>query len=62
MVTAAAPRQAQLARRHHQAPWLNLLAEYRLWQYRVLHIPGRSNLGPADFMTRKRFRNAPGQR
>ena len=30
--------------------WLNLLAEY---QYRVLHISGRTN--PADFLTRKRF-------
>ena len=35
---------------HHQARWLNLLAEY---QYRVVHIPGRTN--PADFLTRKRF-------
>jgi len=35
---------------HHQARWLNLLAEF---QYRVVHIPGRTN--PADFLTRKRF-------
>ena len=35
---------------HHQARWLNLLAEY---QYRVVHIPGRTN--PADFLTRKLF-------
>ena len=35
---------------HHQARWLNLLAEY---QYRVVHIPGRTN--PADFLTRKKF-------
>ena len=37
---------------HHLARWLNLLAEY---QYRVVHIPGRTN--PADFLTRKRFRD-----
>ena len=35
---------------HHQARWLNLLAEY---QFRVVHIPGRTN--PADFLTRQRF-------
>ena len=29
---------------HHLARWLNLLAEY---QYRVVHIPGRTN--PANF-------------
>ena len=40
---------------HHQARWLNLLAEY---QYRVVHIPGRTN--PADFLTRKRFRDGTG--
>jgi len=40
---------------HHQARWLNLLAEY---QYRVVHIPGRTN--PADFLTRKRFSDGPG--
>ena len=34
---------------HHEARWLNLLAEY---QYRVVLIPGRTN--PADFLTRKR--------
>jgi hypothetical protein len=32
-----------------------LLAEY---QYRVVHIPGRTN--PADFLTRKRFRDGQG--
>ncbi len=41
--------------RHHQARWLNLLAEY---QYTVVHIPGRTN--PADFLTRKRFRDGQG--
>ena len=40
---------------HHQARWLNLLAEY---QYRVVHIPGRTN--PADFLTRKRFPDGQG--
>ena len=40
---------------HHLARWLNLLAEY---QYRVVHIPGRTN--PADFLTRKRFRDGSG--
>jgi len=40
---------------HHQARWLNLLAEY---QYNVVHIPGRTN--PADFLTRKRFRDGSG--
>jgi hypothetical protein len=35
---------------HHQARWLNLLAQY---QYRVVHIPGCTN--PADFLTHKRF-------
>jgi hypothetical protein len=35
---------------HHQASWLNLLAEY---QYSVVHIQGRTN--PTDFLTRKRF-------
>jgi transposase InsO family protein len=40
---------------HHQARWLNLLAEY---QYRVVHIPGRTN--PADFLTRKRFLDGSG--
>jgi hypothetical protein len=35
---------------HHQARWLNLIAEY---QYHVIHIPGRTN--PADFLTHKRF-------
>ena len=40
---------------HHQARWLNLLAEY---QYRVVHIPGSTN--PADFLTRKRFPDGPG--
>jgi hypothetical protein len=40
---------------HHQARWLNLLAEF---QYRVVHIPGRTN--PADFLTRKRFSDGPG--
>ena len=35
---------------HEQARWLNLLAEY---QYRVVHIPGRTN--PADFLTEARF-------
>ena len=40
---------------HHQARWLNLLAEY---QYRVTHIPGRTN--PADFLTRKRFPDGAG--
>jgi len=39
---------------HHQARWLNLLAEF---QYRVVHIPGRAN--PADFLTRKRFSDGP---
>jgi hypothetical protein len=40
---------------HHQARWLNLLAEY---QYTVVHIPCRTN--PADFLTRKRFRDGQG--
>ena len=40
---------------HHQARWLNLLAEY---QHRVVHIRGRTN--PADFPTRKRFPDGPG--
>ena len=40
---------------HYQARWLNLLAEY---QYRVVHIPGRTN--PADFLTRKRFPDGSG--
>ena len=40
---------------HHQARWLNLLAEY---QYRVVHIPGRTN--PADFLTRQRFPDGQG--
>ena len=40
---------------HHQARWLNLLAEY---QYRVVHIPGRTNT--ADFLTRKRFPDGTG--
>ena len=42
---------------HHLPRWLNLLAEY---QYRVVHIPGRTN--PADFLTRtrKRFRYGSG--
>ncbi len=40
---------------HHQARWLNLLAEY---QYTVMHIPGRTN--PADFLTRKRFPDGQG--
>ena len=40
---------------HHQARWLNLLAEYK---YNVVHIPGRTN--PADFLTRKRFPDGPG--
>ena len=29
---------------HHQARWLNLLAEY---QYRIVHTPGR--ISPSDF-------------
>ena len=37
---------------HHQARWLNLLAEY---QY---HITDRTN--PADFLTRKRFPDGSG--
>ena len=41
---------------HHQARWLNLLAEYR---YNVVHIPGLTS--PADFLTRKRFPDGPGQ-
>ena len=40
---------------HHQARWLNLLAEF---QYKVVHIPGRTN--PADFLTRKRFPDGQG--
>ena len=40
---------------HHQARWLNLLAEY---QNRVVHIPGRTS--PADFLTSKRFPDGPG--
>jgi hypothetical protein len=40
---------------HYQARWLNLLAEY---QYKVVHIPGRTN--PADFLTRQRFRDGQG--
>jgi len=40
---------------HHQARWLNPLAEF---QFRVVHIPGRTN--PADFLTRKRFPDGPG--
>ena len=35
---------------HHQALWLNLLAEY---QFRVVHIPGCAYA--AAFFTRKRF-------
>ena len=42
--------QQQFHFSHHQARWLNLLAKY---QYRVVHIPGRTN--QADFLTRKRF-------
>ena len=40
---------------HHQARWLNLLAEY---QHHVVHIRGRTN--PADFFTRKRFPDGQG--
>ena len=40
---------------HHQARWLNPLAEF---QFRVVHILGRTN--PADFTTRKRFPDGPG--
>jgi hypothetical protein len=40
---------------HHHARWLNLLAEY---QYRVVHIPGRTN--SADFLTRQRFPDGQG--
>jgi hypothetical protein len=40
---------------HHQARWLNLLAEF---QYRVVHIPGRTN--PANFLTRKHFPDGVG--
>jgi len=40
---------------HHQARWLNLLAEY---QYRVVHIPGRTN--PADYLTLQRFPDGQG--
>ena len=40
---------------HHQVRWLNLLAEY---QYRVVHIPGRTN--PADSLTQKRFPDGQG--
>ena len=43
-------RMQQRTLSHHQARWLNLLAEY---QFRVVHIPGRTN--PADFLTRQRF-------
>ena len=35
---------------HHQARWLNLIAEY---QFTVVHIPGRTN--PADYLSRQRF-------
>ena len=40
---------------HHQACWLNLLAEY---QYSGVHISGRTH--PADFLTRKRFSDGAG--
>ena len=40
---------------HHQARWLNLLAEY---QHHVVYIRGRTN--PADLSTRKRFLDGPG--
>ncbi len=40
---------------HYQARWFNLLAEY---QFRVVHIQGRTN--PADFLTRKRLPDGPG--
>jgi hypothetical protein len=40
---------------HHQALWLNLLAEF---QYRVVRIPGRTNL--ADFLTWTRFPDGVG--
>jgi hypothetical protein len=52
MVAAAVPRPDVS---HHQARWLNLLAEY---QYRVVHIPGRMN--PADLLTCKRFQDGQG--
>jgi hypothetical protein len=46
---------------HHvsrnQACWLNLLAEY---QYSVVHIPGRTNLNPADFLMHKRLLDGTG--
>ena len=47
--------QQQRHASHHQARWLNPLAEY---QYRVMHISGSTN--PADFLTRKRFPDGPG--
>ena len=40
---------------HHQARWLNLLAQYK---YNVVHIQGSTN--PADLLTRKRFPDGPG--
>ena len=48
-------QQRQVSHGHHQARWLNLLAEY---QYRVVHIPGRTN--PAGLLTSKRFPDGPG--
>ncbi len=47
--------QQQRHASHHQARWLNLLAEF---QNRVVHIPGRTN--PADFLTRKRLPDGSG--
>ena len=45
---------------HHQVLWLNLLAVAQptgKYQYRVAHIPRRTN--PANFLTRKRFCDGP---
>ena len=45
---------------HHQVLWLNLLAVAQptgKYQYRVAHIPRRTN--PANFLTRKRFCDDP---
>ncbi len=40
---------------HHQARWLNLLAEF---QFHIVHIQGRTN--QAYFLTRKRFPDGSG--
>ena len=39
---------------HHQARWLDAIAEFK---FKVVHIPGSMN--PADFIPRKRFASGP---